>query len=399
MSDAVPIADSHAPVDTVRPPAVLQVLPALETGGVERSAVDVARALAQAGWQSVVASRGGPMVREIERAGATHITLPLHSKNPFRMWQNINALVELIGRFNIDLVHARSRAPAWSARAAAQRTGRHFVTTVHGTYNAGNFLKRRYNAIMVRGERIIANSAFTARHVIDAYGADPARVVAIPRGIDVARIDPATVTADRMVRLSTEWRLPDGAHVVMLPGRLTRWKGQAVLVQAIERLVASGSPAGANLVCLLVGDDQGRTSYRDEIETMIARRGLTGIVRVVGHCRDMAAAYMLADVVVSASTDPEAFGRVAAEAQAMGRPVIATDHGATRETVLPGVTGWLVPPGDPDALAGAIDAALSLDEGERQALAQAARTHIVRNFTVEGMCAATLDVYADVLGI
>ena len=399
MSDAVPIADSDAPVDQGRVPVVMQVLPALETGGVERSAVDVARALVQAGWGSLVVSRGGPMVREVERAGATHITLPVHSKNPWRMWRNVEALQGLILKHGVHIVHARSRAPAWSARAAARSTGSHFVTTVHGTYNAGNFLKRRYNAIMVQGERVIANSHFTADHAIRMYGADPQRVVPIPRGIDVSRIDPATVTADRMVRLATEWRLPDGAHVVMLPGRLTRWKGQTVLIDAIGRLVAEGLGEGRSLVCLLVGDDQGRSSYRAEIEAQAARLGLSGVVHAVGHCRDMAAAYMLADVVVSASTDPEAFGRVAAEAQAMGRPVIATDHGATRETVLPGVTGWLVPPGDAGALADAIRTALSLDAAQREEMAAVARAHIVDNFTVERMCAMTLDVYADVLGI
>ncbi len=376
---------------------MLQVLPALETGGVERSAVDVAKALVAAGWRAVVVSRGGPMVRELERVGAKHIVLPVHSKNPWVMRRNVGALLKIIRDERIDLVHARSRAPAWSARTAARRANLPFVTTFHGTYNAGNPLKHWYNSIMAKGDRVIANSHFTAQHVLHVYRADASRIVPIPRGVDVQRMDPATVSADRMVRLSTEWHLPDGVPVVMLPGRLTRWKGQRVLIDAVARIVVERGREA--LVCLLVGDDQGRESYRAELDAAIRRQGLDGVVRLVGHCRDMAAAYMLADVVVSASTDPEAFGRIAAEAQAMGRPIIATDHGAATETVLQGRTGWLVPPGDSAALADALETALSIDAAGRAELAATARAHIVENFTVERMCDATLAVYADLLGL
>jgi len=387
------VADSSAG----RPPVVLQVLPALETGGVERSAVDVAKALVEAGWGCIIASRGGQLVREVERAGATHVTLPVHSKNPLVMRRNVAALADLARRCNADIIHARSRAPAWSARAAARRLGVPFVTTVHGTYNEGNPLKKFYNSIMARGDRVIANSHYTAGEVLRKYKVDPARLVAIPRGVDVARIDPAAVTQERIIRLAQSWALPDGVPVVMLPGRLTRWKGQHVLIEAAGRLAVSHGRD--SFVCLLVGDEQGRTAYRDELEKLIVRHKVEGTVRLVGHCRDMAAAYMLADVVVSASTDPEAFGRVATEAQAMGRPVVATDHGGARETVLPERTGWLVPPRDSVALALAVERALSLDAGQRAVLAAAARENVLTNFTVERMCAATLAVYADVLGL
>jgi glycosyltransferase involved in cell wall biosynthesis len=375
----------------------MQVLPALETGGVERSAVDVAGALVQAGWVAIVVSRGGQMVREVERAGALHVTLPVHSKNPFVMRRNVDALVRLARQHNVDIIHARSRAPAWSGRAAATRLGIKFVTTVHGAYSAGNPLKRYYNGIMARGDRVIANSHFTAAEVQRDYRVDPPRLVAIPRGVDVSRIDPAAVTQERMVRLTQAWALPDGVPVVMLPGRLTRWKGQHVLIDAVAKLAERHGRD--SLVCLLVGDDQGRTAYSEELARAIAQRGIAGTVRLVGHCRDMAAAYMLADVVVSASTDPEAFGRIAVEAQAMGRPVIATDHGGARETILPGETGWLVPPGNAAALADALEVALSLDAGQRATLAAAARANVLDKYTVEHMCAATLNVYAEVLGL
>ncbi len=378
-----------------RPPAVLQVLPALVTGGVERSTIDVAKALVQAGWTAYVTSSGGPMLRELERAGAIHFTLPMQSKNPFVQRANVDRLLDLIDRHGIDIVHARSRAPAWSARAAARRRALPFVTTFHGTYSAGNPLKRYYNSIMAKGDRVIANSQFIAEHVKRIYGVSDGRLVTIPRGLDLARFDPARVSAERMADLTAQWRLPDGVPVILLPGRLTRWKGQGVLIDAVAKLAES--LGRTNLMCLLVGDDQGRDDYRAELEAQVDRRKLQGVVRIVGHCRDMPAAYMLADVVVSASTDPEAFGRVAAEAQAMGRPVIATDHGGAKETVLPGVTGWLIPPSDPAALALALRQALTIDPVRRQELAVAARTHIAETYTVERMCAATLNVYTELL--
>jgi len=373
-------------------PSVLQVLPALEAGGAVRSTVDVAAALVHQGWRAVVASRGGRMVRELERAGAVHEALPVDSKNPITMRNNIDRLVELIDRHGIGLIHARSRAPAWSARAAAKRRGIPFVTTFHGTYN-DNWLKHGYNAIMVKGDRVIANSAFIAAHVRGNYGVPDGRLVTIPRGIDLDRFDPNRVTAERMIALAREWRLPDAHHVVLLPGRLTRWKGQTVLIEAMARLERRDA------IAVLVGDDQGRTDYRRELDRLIRSRGLAANARLVGHCNDMPAAYALAAVVVSASTDPEAFGRVAAEAQAMGRPVIASDHGGARETVRGGETGWLVPPGDADQLAQALDLALGMTPEERSAVAAAARAHIAATFDVRLMCERTLAVYAELLGV
>ena len=382
---AAPVAGDY------RVPAVLQVLPALVTGGVERGTADVSAALVQAGWRSVVVSSGGPMVHEIERAGGLHVTLPLDSKNPLVIRRNIERIANVITLHRIDIVHARSRAPAWSAMAAAKRTGRPFVTTFHGVYNAGNPLKRWYNSVMARGTRVIAISNFVGEHLVHHYAVQPSRVRVIHRGVDFHAFDPAHVSQPRMIQLAREWRLPDGIPIVMLPGRLTRWKGQLVLIDALARL------GRRDICCLLVGSDQGRRGYRDEIERRVRQRGLEGVVRMVDHCRDMPAAYMLADVVVSASTDPEAFGRVVAEAQAMGRPVIVPNHGAGPELLLPGETGWLVPPSNPAALAAALDAALKLEPDQRAAVAQAATEHVRTHFTRENMCAATLDVYREVL--
>jgi glycosyltransferase involved in cell wall biosynthesis len=389
--DESPETGAAAPVAGAGP-CVLQVLPRLETGGVERGTVDIAAALMRAGWRAVVASAGGPMVREIERAGGVHVTLPVDSKNPITIRKNIARLGEVIRAQGVHLVHARSRAPAWSAWYAAREARVPFVTTFHGTYNVENRFKRWYNAIMTRGHRVIAISEFIGRHVVGTYGISPSLVRVIPRGIDVVNFDTQRVSAERVMQLARAWRLPDGVPIVMLPGRLTRWKGQTVLIEALARL------GRRDLCCLLVGSDQGRSDYRAEIEQLVKAHGLDGVVRAVDHCRDMPAAFKLADVVVSASTDPEAFGRVVAEASAMGRPVIASDHGGAREIVLPGETGWLVPPGDADALAAALDEALSLDESQRMALAETANAYIRERFSREQMCASTLAVYEEVLG-
>ena len=379
----------------VRAPTVLQVLPALVTGGVERGTVDIAEAVVQAGGRAIVASAGGPMVTELTRAHAEHVVLPLDSKNPVVVFKNIARLAELIVRENVQIVHARSRAPAWSAWRAARAAGRPFVTTYHGTYGQENALKRWYNSVMVRGERVIAISEFIAGHIRQIYGVPTSRIRVIPRGVDLSRYDLEVIRRERVIDLAHRWRLPDGLPVVMLPGRLTRWKGQSVFIDAIERLAKQ--MGRRDLQCLLVGSDQGRTGYRRELEQEIERRDLGSIVHVIDDCNDMPAAYMLTDVVVSASTDPEAFGRIIVEAQALGRPVIASDHGGARETVIEGETGWLVPPGDADALARAIRFALSLDGDERRRLSERAIAHIRTNYSKELMCRRTLAVYAEIL--
>ncbi|MBI4183502.1 MAG: glycosyltransferase family 4 protein [Proteobacteria bacterium] len=371
-------------------PVILQVLPRLETGGVERGTVDIAEAIGRAGGTALVASAGGPMVHELDRAGAEHVALPLDRKGPLAIRANAGRLARIVRERGVHVVHARSRAPAWSAFLAARRTGCRFVTTFHATYGAGTALKRWYNSIMGRGERVIAISEFIAAHAMRIYGIPRERIRVIHRGVDVSRFDPERVGPERLVRLADAWRLPDGVNIITLPGRLTRWKGQAVAIEAVARL---GRP---DVVCLLVGADQGRTGYRKELEALILKHGLGGRVHVVDHCDDMAAAYMMSDVVVSASLDPEGFGRVIAEAQAMGRVVVATDHGAAREIVVPG-TGWLAPPGDAAALAVALERALALDAGARAEIAARAIANVRARFTKPQMCEKTLAVYDELL--
>ncbi len=373
-------------------PVVLQVLPSLVAGGVERGTVEVAGALVEAGGTALVASAGGPMVRALERAGGRHFELPLASKNPLTVRRNVERLAALIEGQGVEIVHARSRAPAWSALWAAERSGRPFVTTVHAPYAVGGLpFKRRYNAVMARGERVICISRFVRDYVAASYGTPPERLRLVYRGVDLEVFDPDRVSAERVVQLAQRWRLPDGVPVIMLPGRLTRWKGQLELLRAAARL------EDFEFVVALVGDDQGREAYRAELEREIRGLGLQAKAMLAGPCSDMAAAYMLSDVVVSASTAPEGFGRIVAEAQAMGRPVVASDHGGAPEQLLAGETGLLYPPGDLDALAAALRRALSLDAEQRARLAAVAIERVRAMFSKRAMCDGTLAVYRELL--
>ena len=372
-------------------PVVLQVLPALVTGGVERGTVEIAQAIAEADGVALVASAGGPLVAAVERVGGRHMTLPLNARNPLSIWRNAARLADLIRSERVSIVHARSRAPAWSAWLACRRTGAHFVTTYHGAYAENLPFKRHYNAVMARGERVIAISRFIAGLVSDRHRVDEPRLRVIPRGVDAAMFAPAAVVPDRLARLSRAWRLPDGAPTIVLPGRLAGWKGQGVLIAAMAQL------ARRDAWCVLVGSGDKHRRYAGWLIRRAEQLGVADRLRLVGNCDDMPAAMMLSDVVVHASTRPEAFGSVVIEAQAMGRPVIAADLGGPVETVEHGVTGWRVKPGDPAALAVAIDHVLAMPPTERIALGERARAAVLAHYTTRAMQDATLDVYEELL--
>lgn len=372
---------------------ILQVIPNMGAGGAEQTTVDVTAALTKAGHKAIIVSNGGPRVIELQRAGGLHIEMPVHSKNPFMIWKNAGRLKRLIREHNVDIIHARSRAPAWSALKAARDTGIKFLTTCHAPFNIrGSKWKRKYNSSIAQGDLVIANSEFVAHYLVDNYDVAVNKIRVIPRGIPMEKFDVAKVSADRMLKLSETWRIPEVATLVLLPGRLTRWKGQTVLIEAMSKLKRK------DVYCVLLGDAQGRTEYRDELEGMIHDYHLEDRVRIAEHCDDMAVAYKMANVVVSASIEPEGFGRVAVEAQAMGVPTIATAIGGSKETIIPDVTGWLVPPNDADALAKAIDKALSLSNDERDHIGVQAAYHARANFTKEQMTDATLIVYDELVG-
>jgi len=397
MTSEPPIHEPGNPTGTRaaadRPLTVLQVLPALVTGGVERGTVDMVTALSVAGHRAIVASSGGHMVQEVERGGGEHVLLPMRSKNPLVMWRNVGHLARMIDAENVDIVHARSRAPAWSAYYAARRTATPFVTTIHGPYNGQNAAKRAYNSVMFRGDRVIATSGFIGDYLRQtAPNLTDDRIRMIPRGVDLAQFDISTVSAARKIQLADAWAVPAGAPVILVPGRLVRWKGQRVMIEALALLRDQDS------VVVFAGGDVGHDAYKLELRRLAQRLGVEGRVRFVGTCRDMPAAYALASVVASTSVEPEAFGRVAVESQAMGRPTVVTGIGGAMETVLPGETGWWVDPDNAAQLAEAVETAVALDQDARDALASRAVAHIAANFTKTLMCERTISVYRELSG-
>lgn len=375
---------------------LLQVVPELETGGAEQTTIDVAHAVVRAGGRALVATRGGRMAARLVADGGRLAQMPVQTKNPLVMLGNAARLADLIRREKVSIVHARSRAPAFSALWAAQVTNTPFVATYHGVYQARSSLKRWYNAIMTRGDLVIANSEYTRDHVLAEHGIDPARVVTIPRGVDLDRFNPNWVSPGRLETLAASWGLSasDRRLRILLAGRLTRIKGQLTIIEAAARLRAQGR---RDFVIILAGDDQGRTGYRQELEAEIVRHGLQNEVRIVGHCDDMPAAYLLADLAILPTTKPESFGRAAVEPQVMGRPVIASAHGGVTETIIDGKTGWLVAPGDPDKWAFAMAHALDLGPGALAAMGAAGANRARRLYSNDAMCAATLAAYERVL--
>lgn len=384
-------------------PTILQIIPELDTGGAERTTVEMADAIVKAGGRAIVLAEGGRLSAEVVDAGGEMIHFPAATKNPLRLVANAAAIARIIRREGVDLVHARSRAPAWSAYLAARRTGTHFVTTYHGIYNENGRVKRAYNAVMAKGEIVIANSDYTARIVRERYGIAPERIIVVNRGVDVDRFDRTRVSADRIDTLREAWRIAPGERVILHPARLTRWKGQAVVVDAIAELARD--PGCDDVVVVFAGDAQGRDSYVAELETRIEAAGLQDRIRFAGHVSDMPAAIAISDIVLIASIEPEAFGRTSVEAQAMGVPVIATGIGAPPDTVLapPRVpadrsTGRHVPPGDAPALAAAICELLGQTPAAREAMSERARNHARTGFTTHALQYATLRVYDRLLG-
>ncbi len=371
---------------------ILQVLPRLDTGGVEQVVIELTAAVSRAGYRALVASAPGKLVPFVERAGGEHFPMDLASKNILRMAWNGDQLARLIRGQRVALVHAHSRAPTFAARSAARQSKIPLVTTYHGAYSGSGAFKRRYNSIMATGDRVIAVSNFIADLVRERHNVSDDRLRIVPGGVDPSRFDPDAVNNGRVEHLARSWRLPDGVPTIMLPARLTSWKGQAVMIRALA------SMRHRDPVLLLVGSAQGRETYVKMLTELARKLNVARRVLFTGDVIDMPAAYKLADVVVNASTDPEAFGRTIVEAQAMRRMVIVTDHGAARETVRDGQTGWRVKPGDPDALAAVIDSALDLPVSTRIALGIAARTHVSDYYSTSAMQAGTIAVYQELLG-
>ncbi len=379
---------------------VLQIIPSLDSGGAERTTLEIVEALVRAGARALVAAEGGRLVGEIQALGGEFHRFPAATKNPLAMAANVGRLAQLIARQNVDLVHARSRAPAWVARAAARRRGVPFVTTYHGVYSAGSTLKARYNSVMAMGDCVIANSDYTARHIVERYPFAAGRIVTIHRGVDLRVFSPEAVTSDRVRKLREKWGAPPDLRIVLMPARLARRKGHRTLIRAARILAEAGR---RDLLFILAGDEE-RDAYPREIDRFAEDAGVASFLRRVGHCDDMPAALVSAACVVAPAVEPEAFGRIAVEAQAMGAPVVASDLGASSETILAPPecgpserTGWLATPDDAEALAAAIAEALDLNAAGRDALALRARRRAADLFSIERMCAATLSAYENLL--
>ena len=371
-------------------PTILQLVPRLNEGGVERGTIDVAEAIVRAGGRALIASAGGRLEKKLAATGAELVKLPMESKNPLTMYRSIDQLKTLIADEGVHVVHARSRAPAWSGYYAATAAGIPFVTTYHGTYNEGPPGKKFYNSVMAKGDPVIAVSDFIAAHIRERHSVPSERIVTIARGVDLDVFSEEAVPPTRLIQLAERWGL-DGEDrpIVMLPGRLTRWKGQTVFVEACAKL---REEIGPEFLAVLVGGSLD-SDFADEVLELAKTKGCDDCVKMVGSCNDMPAAYRLASAVVSASIEPEAFGRVAVEAQAMGRPIIATDHGGARETVKQSITGWLVEPGNPGALAKAINRVLLLPQDERDRIGHNGKEHVMARYQMGDMLRATLDIY------
>jgi glycosyltransferase involved in cell wall biosynthesis len=378
-----------------RPLTVLQVVPRLNTGGVERGTMEIAEAVCAAGGRALVATSGGRLEFRIARAGGEIYPMNVDAKNPATIWQNAWLMRRLIREEGVEIVHARSRAPAWSAFWAARWTGTPFVTTYHGVYKEDLPLKRAYNAVMARGRPVIAVSDYIRGLIVERHRVAEEHIVTIPRGADIQVFSEEAVGHERAIKLAEGWGLvEDPRAIVLMPGRLTRWKGAESLIDAAARLKAMRGP---DFAVLLVGDDYG-SGFRSALLRRIQATGTGDVVYLTGECADMPAAYKLASVVVSASIEPEAFGRVMVEAQAMSRPVVATAHGGARETVAHGESGWLYPPGDADLLAATINQALNMDPSARAHMGLAGRARVHARFTTAAMQRATLDLYERVAG-
>ena len=383
-------------------PTILQIIPKLDTGGAEVSTLEITEALTAAGARALIASEGGRMEADIAEAGGELLKLPLSSKNPLKMRTNAKRLAELVKAEHVNLMHARSRAPAWSALLASRQTQIPFITTYHGAHTENGPLKRLYNSVMTRGRLVIANSQFTARNIQDRYRMPLERVRIILRGVSPA-FDPARISPERISAVRARWGLEPHEHAVLLAARLSPRKGQHVAIDAVSKLLSRQQ--FNNTVAVLAGDHQGRNDYKSELEAHIRRLNLEHVVRLTGHENDMPAAFAAARIALVTSTEPEAFGRTSAEAQAVGCPVIAVNIGGTPETLRAAphftddqITGWLVEPEDSEALAAQLAHALHLSPAEHLAIGARARVHTREHFTSFGMKHQTLGVYDEILG-
>ena len=377
---------------------VLQVIPKLGYGGAETGCYDIAHYLPENDCGSYIATSGGELLKFIDKKKVKIIKLPVHSKNPLIIFFNFLALIWVILINNISIVHARSRAPAWSCLFAAKITGRKFVTTFHGTYNFNSKIKKFYNSVMVRSDLIIAGSNFIFSHIKENYTKyldAKKKLLVIFRGINVDYFDPTTKLDNDEKKLLNEWKIKKDKKIILLPGRLTGWKGQEIFIEAVNLVnIELGYEA---FYAVILGSDQGRDLYKKKLLRLTEQHRLINQVKFIDHCKDMALAYKVSDIVVSASIEPEAFGRVSVEAQSMEKPIIASNIGGSNETIIDEITGFLFESNNAKSLSKKILKVLSMDEASLQSIGKEGRKNIIQKFNVEKMCFSTYSEYKRII--
>ncbi|MDC1169146.1 glycosyltransferase family 4 protein [Candidatus Pelagibacter ubique] len=377
---------------------VLQVIPKLGYGGAETGCYDLAHYLPENNCSSYIVTSGGELLKFIDKKKVKVIKLPVHSKNPFLMLFNSIALIFIILLNNISIVHARSRAPAWSCLFATKITRRKFVTTFHGTYNFKNSIKKFYNSVMVRSDLIIAGSNFIFSHINQNYPKYldlKKKFLVIFRGINVDYFESSTILDSKENRLISDWEVDRNKKTILMPGRLTAWKGQETFIEALNLVNKELGYESFNAIIL--GSDQGRDIYTKKIKRLAEQYRLTSQLKFIEHCKNMPLAYKISDIVVSASIEPEAFGRVAVEAQSMEKPIIASDIGGSNETIIDNVTGFLFQSGNAEALSKKIIEVLQLDKSRLKSIGIEGRKNIIKKFNVEKMCFSTYSEYKKLL--
>ncbi len=379
---------------------VMQVIPKLGYGGAETGCYDVAHFLAEKDCKSIIVTSGGPLIKYVRKKKVKIIKLPVHLKNPFVLIFNTFVLVLLQIFYRIDIVHARSRAPAWSCYWATFLTRRKFVTTFHGTYNFKNKFKKFYNSIMLKSKLIIAGSNFIFNHINENYENylnHKNKLLVIFRGINLNYYDPKSISDIKLLKLKKEWGIEDDKFKVLLPGRLTNWKGQLNFIEALNILIEDYK--NDKFQAIILGSDQGRNVYKKKLQSLIDRYNINKKIKFVEHCNEMPLAYSVADIVVSSSIEPEAFGRVAVEAQAMQKPIIATKLGGSMETIINNKTGILYKFDDPRELAKNINSFMETDKLALNIMGVEGRKNVMKKFDVEKMCQSTFNEYKKLLDL
>tara|TARA_B100002019_G_scaffold148780_1_gene128071 strand:- start:287 stop:1441 length:1155 start_codon:yes stop_codon:yes gene_type:complete len=377
---------------------VLQVIPKLGFGGAETGCYDIAHYLPENNCKSYIVTSGGELTKYIDKKKVKLIKLPVNTKNPILILLNAIIIVGIILFFNISIVHARSRAPAWSCLLATKLTKRKFVTTFHGTYNFSGKLKKIYNSVMVRSDLIIAGSNFIFAHIKENYSEylnSKRKFLVIFRGINIDYFDSSTKLENDEEKLLKKWEIKKEKKIILLPGRLTPWKGQELFIEAVNLTnIELGYEA---FHAIILGSEQGRNLYKKKLVRLIEQFRLNKQIKFIDQCKDMALAYQVSDIVVSASIEPEAFGRVAVEAQSMEKLIIASNIGGSNETIINEKTGLLFESGNAHSLSQKIIKGITMDERSIKLLGEEGRKNVKKKFNVEKMCFSTYSEYKRLL--